>query len=112
MPYKPPGNKAYPEPVKERFRPFVLELLTRFWQGSQIITLGTEAFRWFEPYVDRAEFQAIGTSDAPVRRRRSTAGCRDPAEDGLGRGGQDSAGSARCPTRRPSTAAGSRSSRR
>jgi uracil-DNA glycosylase len=50
--------------VKERFRPFLLELLTRFWQGSQIITLGTEAFRWFEPYIDRAEFQANGTGDA------------------------------------------------
>ena len=33
VPYKPPGNKAYPEAVKERFRPFLAELLGRFWTG-------------------------------------------------------------------------------
>lgn len=50
VPYKPPGNKAYAVKVKERFRPFVEKLLVLHWQGSQIITLGTEAFKWFTPY--------------------------------------------------------------
>jgi uracil-DNA glycosylase len=63
VPYKPPGNKAYSEAVKERFRPLVLELLTRFWQGRQVITLGTEAFHWLEPYIDREQFRRHGTGD-------------------------------------------------
>jgi len=50
VPYKPPGNKAYSPEVKERFRPFVERLLVLHWQGTQIITLGTEAFKWFIPY--------------------------------------------------------------
>lgn len=63
VPYKPPGNKAYAEPVKERFRPFLVQLLTRFWKGRHIITLGTEAFRWFEPYVDKSQWKSNGTGD-------------------------------------------------
>ncbi|ANV82955.1 uracil-DNA glycosylase [Picosynechococcus sp. PCC 7003] len=55
VPYKPPGNKAYPVSVKERFRPFVERLLVLHWQGNQIITLGTEAFKWFDPYGRRGE---------------------------------------------------------
>lgn len=52
VPYKPPGNKAYAESVRKRFRPFLAELLVVHWEGHQVITLGTEAFRWFEPYLD------------------------------------------------------------
>src|SRR5690242_5422926 len=44
VPYKPPGNKAYPASVKERFRRFLAELLAIHWKGSHVITLGTEAF--------------------------------------------------------------------
>jgi uracil-DNA glycosylase len=55
VPYKPPGNKAYSTEVKERFRPFVEQLLVINWQGNQIITLGTEAFKWFAPYGARGE---------------------------------------------------------
>ena len=51
VPYKPPGNKAYAESVKERFRPFVAELLADHWQGDRVITLGTEAFDWFARYA-------------------------------------------------------------
>jgi uracil-DNA glycosylase len=51
VPYKPPGNKAYPESVKERFRPFVAELLAVHWKGEHLITLGTEAFQWFARYA-------------------------------------------------------------
>lgn len=51
VPYKPPGNKAYSEAVKKRFRPFLERLLVFHWQGSRIITLGNEAFKWFSPYA-------------------------------------------------------------
>ena len=55
VPYKPPENKAYETKVKERFRPFVERLLAIHWQGNQIITLGTEAFKWFAPYGAKGE---------------------------------------------------------
>ncbi len=55
VPYKPPGNKAYSVEVKERFRPFIERLLVLHWQGNQIITLGTEAFKWFVPYGQKGE---------------------------------------------------------
>ncbi|MEB3309820.1 MAG: uracil-DNA glycosylase family protein [Snowella sp.] len=55
VPYKPPGNKAYLPAVKERFRPFIERLLVLHWEGKQIITLGTEAFKWFTPYGKKGE---------------------------------------------------------
>ena len=55
VPYKPPGNKAYSTEVKERFRPFVERLLVTQWKGTHIITLGTEAFKWFIPYGGKGE---------------------------------------------------------
>ncbi len=55
VPFKPPGNKAYAAAVKERFRPFLEELLTVHWQGSRLITLGNEAFQWFASYAVDAE---------------------------------------------------------
>jgi uracil-DNA glycosylase len=85
VPFKPPGNKAYTEAVKQRFRPFVLELLTRFWSGHHIITLGTEAFRWFEPYGDEAEFQSSGVSD---ERFDYAFACKLPLPDGTSSGRQ------------------------
>ena len=51
VPYKPPGNKAYAEQVKKRFRPYIERLLVFHWQGDRIITLGNEAFKWFTPYA-------------------------------------------------------------
>ncbi len=75
VPYKPPGNKAYSDPVKQRFRPLILELLTRFWTGHHIIPLGTESFRWFEPYGDVPEFRSRGRSAA---RFDSVFPCRLP----------------------------------
>ncbi len=50
VPYKPPENKAYSLAVKKRFRPFIERLLVLHWQGKQIVTLGTEAFKWFSDY--------------------------------------------------------------
>lgn len=55
VPYKPPGNKAYLMKVKQRFRPFLEKLLVFHWQGNQVITLGTEAFKWFAPYGKKGE---------------------------------------------------------
>ena len=50
VPYKPPGNKAYATSVRERFRPFLAELIVAHWRGGdRIITLGNEAFQWFSP---------------------------------------------------------------
>ncbi len=56
VPYKPPGNKAYARSVRERFRPFLAELLAVHWRGGRVITLGTEAFQWFAPYGDPDTF--------------------------------------------------------
>jgi uracil-DNA glycosylase len=52
VPYKPVGNKAYPPEVKERLRPYIAQLLVCHWQGTRIITMGTEAFQWFAPYAE------------------------------------------------------------
>jgi uracil-DNA glycosylase len=63
VPYKPPGNKAYTAAVKERFRPFVAELLAVHWKGDRLITLGTEAFQWFAPYADAESFEEFWRRD-------------------------------------------------
>lgn len=64
VPYKPPGNKAYLMNVKKRFRPFIEQLFLFHWQGNQIITLGTEAFKWFAPYGSKGEVDSFfRTSD-------------------------------------------------
>jgi uracil-DNA glycosylase len=63
VPYKPPGNKAYANEVKERLRPFVEDLLVNHWRGSRLICLGTEACAWFANCGDAAalrEFWAAG----------------------------------------------------
>lgn len=52
VPYKPPGNKAYPDRVKARFRPYVAQLLACCWEGDAVVTLGTGAFQWFAPYAE------------------------------------------------------------
>lgn len=63
VPYKPPGNKAYSSAVKERFRPFVAELLALHWKGTYVITLGTQAFQWFAPYERDDSFDAFWKRD-------------------------------------------------
>lgn len=59
VPYKPVGNKAYSTGVKERFRPFIAELLTCHWHGNTIVTMGTEAFQWFKPYAAKGGLDAF-----------------------------------------------------
>jgi len=63
VPYKPPGNKAYLMKVKKRFRPFIEQLLVCHWQGNQVITLGTEAFKWFAPYGKQGEVDSFYRND-------------------------------------------------
>nr|WP_303652447.1 uracil-DNA glycosylase family protein [Paludisphaera mucosa] len=79
VPFKPPGNKAYAESVRVRFRPFVAELLAGFWTGTQVLTLGTEAFRWFEPYVEGGAFPESAATDA---RFEAAYTCRLPLAGG------------------------------
>ncbi|BAQ65137.1 uracil-DNA glycosylase family protein [Geminocystis sp. NIES-3709] len=59
VPYKPPENKAYTLKVKNRFRPFIEKFLVLYWQGNQIITLGTEAFKWFQIYSTKEDFNTF-----------------------------------------------------
>lgn len=59
VPYKPVGNKAYPASVKERFRPLIAEFLALYWAGDTIITLGTEAFKWYAPYAEKGAADAF-----------------------------------------------------
>ncbi len=47
VPYKPVGNKAWSTSVKRRFLPYIRELLVVHWRGSELITLGNQAFEWF-----------------------------------------------------------------
>jgi uracil-DNA glycosylase len=63
VPFKPPGNKAYSEAVKARFRPFVAELLADHWKGDRVISLGTEAFQWFARYADPDAVAALWARD-------------------------------------------------
>ncbi|MGB5633987.1 MAG: uracil-DNA glycosylase family protein, partial [Waterburya sp.] len=63
VPYKPPGNKAYLMKVKNRFRPFLEQLFVFHWQGDQVITLGTEAFKWFAPYGAKGEVDSFFRRD-------------------------------------------------
>lgn len=47
VPYKPVGNKAWSTRIKQRFQPLVATLLVDDWDGTEMITLGREAFLWF-----------------------------------------------------------------
>jgi uracil-DNA glycosylase len=51
VPFKPPGNRAYPPRVLEAFRPHVEHLLACHWQGEVVFALGQGAFQWFAPYA-------------------------------------------------------------
>jgi uracil-DNA glycosylase len=76
VPYKPPGNKAYAESVRRRFRPFLERLLARHWRGHHVITLGTEAFQWFEPYAATDAFAERGRTES---RFEAAFPCRLPS---------------------------------
>lgn len=81
VPFKPPGNKAYAESVRERFRPFVVSVLADFWEGTEILTLGTEAFRWFERYAEGGRFDDSAKTD---ERFEAAFSCRLPTRKSEG----------------------------
>ncbi|MDR9454862.1 MAG: uracil-DNA glycosylase family protein [Spiribacter sp.] len=66
VPYKPLGNKAWSMAIKRQFQPLVATVLHHCWSGSQVITLGREAFFWF------------GIGQTPDMRARLEAHWADP----------------------------------
>jgi uracil-DNA glycosylase len=81
VPYKPPGNRAFPKRVREAFRPVVERLLVCGFRGHRILALGNDAFAWFAPYME------AGVLERTARRDRFEAAltCRIQARDGHGR---------------------------
>ncbi|WP_288404900.1 uracil-DNA glycosylase family protein [uncultured Pseudomonas sp.] len=66
VPYKPLGNKAWSERVKKAFHPLMRRLLVKHWHGTQLITLGREAFLWFgigQSKEERARLEAFWKSE-------------------------------------------------
>ena len=59
--------------MKERFRPFVAELLASFWEGDRVICLGTEAFQWFAPYADERGDGGVLVAGGSLRGRAHLA---------------------------------------
>lgn len=47
VPYKPAGNKAWSAGVRAVFQPVMARVLDG-WRGADVVTLGNEAFAWFE----------------------------------------------------------------
>jgi uracil-DNA glycosylase len=47
VPYKPVGNKAWSAKVRAAFRPVMARVLDG-WRGADVVTLGNDAFAWFE----------------------------------------------------------------
>lgn len=59
VPYKPLGNKAWSQKVKRRFLPLMTRILLETWEGTDVLTLGREAFLWFGLGLERPERQAL-----------------------------------------------------
>lgn len=83
VPYKPPGNKAYLMKVKKRFRPFIERLFVFHWQGDQIITLGTEAFKWFAPYGGKGEINDFFSQESTRYEQKITVNLTATDESGI-----------------------------
>lgn len=47
VPFKPVGNKAWPERVRQACRPIIADLLVHAWQGTDVLAAGKEALLWF-----------------------------------------------------------------
>lgn len=56
VPFKPIGNKPWSMAVRRQCRPALLELLAA-WEGTQIITFGEAAFKWFG--LDAAQRRSV-----------------------------------------------------
>jgi uracil-DNA glycosylase len=59
VPYKPLGNKAWPEKTRRSFYPLLRDLLLDQWDGVDVITLGTQAFEWFSINQPDSEMQRM-----------------------------------------------------
>jgi uracil-DNA glycosylase len=62
VPYKPVNNKAWSMKVKRGFQPFMADLLVKSWHGTEVITLGREAFLWFainQPKAVKEQLEAF-----------------------------------------------------
>jgi len=71
VPYKPLGNKAWSMKVKKRFQPLIADLLIKGWNGSDVITLGREAFLWFainQPREVKQQLEAFWGEDTRFER--------------------------------------------
>jgi uracil-DNA glycosylase len=53
VPYKPIGNKVFSKNIRREFAPLIAEFLIIHWKGSYLMTLGTEAFKWFEHFCNK-----------------------------------------------------------
>ena len=85
LPYKPIGNKAWSMKAKKQFQPLVADLLLHAWQGSDIITLGREAFLWFAINQERAVKQQLEAFWARDDRFDTATSVTIAAPDGLSR---------------------------
>jgi uracil-DNA glycosylase family 4 len=47
VPFKPNGNKTWSAKVRRDCHPVLLQMLQEGWAGSNVVTLGKEAFFWF-----------------------------------------------------------------
>lgn len=66
VPYKPIGNKAWSMKVKKCFQPLIADLLIKGWNGTDVITLGREAFLWFainQPREVKQQLEAFWARD-------------------------------------------------
>lgn len=53
VPFKPISNKVFSKKIRTKFSTLVAEFLIDYWRGSYLMTLGNEAFKWFEFFCDK-----------------------------------------------------------
>ncbi len=63
VPYKPIGNKVFSKKIRQRFSLLIAEFLIKYWKGSYLMTLGTEAFKWFELFCDKDRLEEFWNDD-------------------------------------------------
>ena len=84
-PYKPVANKAWSMKVKKQFQPVVSDLLLQLWHGTEIITLGREAFFWFAINQDKKVKQQLEDFWAHEDRFSTSTTVTLHGQDGLSR---------------------------
>jgi uracil-DNA glycosylase len=63
VPYKPVGNKVFSKKIRRKFTPLIAEFLIIHWKGSYLMTLGTEAYKWFEQFCDKDRLEEFWKDD-------------------------------------------------